>query len=430
MHVLERTVLRLFLAGTVAMASAAAQNNQPVNPLVVKAARMVDVKSGKIVTNPVIVIEGERITSVSSGGAIPAGSLVLELGSVTLLPGLIDCHTHMMARMNDDPDSYVVTLATKSQAFRALQGAANAKATLLAGFTTVRDVESEGSGYSDVALRDAISEGLVEGPRMQVATRGIASVGQYFPFGVSPDLHDFPTGAQMVSGVEDARRAAREQIGGGANLLKVYADWVHPTLTVEELRVIVEEAHKAGIKVAAHADHVEGIRNALTAGVDSIEHGSLADDSSLQLIKEKGAYLVPTKAVFQKMLDTAPGRGKAYPGRVIENAKHILPKAEAMGVKIANGSDPATAEEHGKNGHELVVIHALGLSAPTTLQAATINAADLMGWQDRVGALEKGLFADIVAVCGNPLEDMTEVERVRFVMKGGTVVKNETALCK
>src|SRR5580658_2987518 len=168
-----------------------------------------------------------------------------------------------MARMSDEPQGYGLNLLTKSQAFRALEGAADARVTLLAGFTAVRDVESEGSGYADVALRDAINQGLVDGPRMQVATRAIAAVGKYFPFDISPDLVDFPAGAQMISGPEEARRAAREQIGHGANLLKVYADWTTPTLTIQELQVIVEEAHKAGLRVAAQANFPQSIQNAV-----------------------------------------------------------------------------------------------------------------------------------------------------------------------
>ena len=193
-----------------------------------------------------------------------------------------------MARIENTDDGYVLALATKSQAFRALEGAFDARITLNAGFTTIRDVESEGAGYADVALRDAIQQGIADGPRMEVSTRGIAAVGQYEPFGVSPDLVNFPTGAQMISGVEDARRAVREQIGHGADLFKVYADWRNPTLTVEEMRVIVEEAHKQKLKVAAHATTPEGIKNAITAGVDSIEHGNQANREDLEMMKANG----------------------------------------------------------------------------------------------------------------------------------------------
>jgi len=251
-------VIALLLAPGLVSASPPPQSEpQPAISVVVKAGKLLDVRTGSYIENAAIWIVGERIKEVGSASEIqshaPKDARVIDLGQSTILPGLIDCHTHLMARIPDTADGYTLNLATKSQAFRALEGAFDARVTLNAGFTTVRDVESEGSGYADVALRDAITQGLVEGPRMLVATRGIAAVGQYNPFGVSPDLIDFPTGAQMVSGVEEARRAVREQIGHGADLIKVYADWSHPTLTVEEIRVIVEEAHKQGLKVAAHA---------------------------------------------------------------------------------------------------------------------------------------------------------------------------------
>jgi imidazolonepropionase-like amidohydrolase len=318
-----------------------------------------------------------------------------------------------------------LNLATKSQAFRALEGAYDARITLRAGFTTVRDVENEGSGYADVALRDAINQGLAEGPRMQVATRAIAAVGQYNPFGVSADLTDFPTGAQMVSGVEEARRAAREQIGHGADLIKVYADWDHPTLTTEEMQVVVEEAHKQGLKVAAHAYTPEGIRNALNAGVDSIEHGNNGDRATLELMKEKHAYWVLTKGHFRDRLKTETNpRVRKYLEDTLQRARQNIAIARELGVKIANGFDPASAEAHGKNADEIVTATELGLTPLEAIRAATINAADLMGWQDRVGAIEPGKFADLIAVDGNPLVDISVLQNVKFVMKGGAVIKD------
>jgi len=406
--------------------SADAQDRSQPKTVAVRAARMLDVISGQLVSNPVILIRGETISFVGNESAIPADAEVIDLGTATILPGLIDCHTHIMARIPDGPNGYVVNLATKSQAFRALEGAANARATLHAGFTSIRDVESEGAGYADVALRDAVNQGLVEGPRMQVATRGIAAVGQYYPFGVSPDLNDFPTGAEMVSGVEDARRAARAQIGQGADLIKVYADWDSPTLTVEELRVVIEEAHKQGRKVAAHATTPEGIRNALEAGADSIEHATFADESSLKLMKQKGAFLVTTKAAYMEMAKTSSDAGTREHGRrAIENARRILPMAHSMGVKIASGFDPASEGEHGKNAREIVVLNELGLSAIDSIRAATVNAAELMGWSKKIGSLETGKYADLIAVSGDPLSDVSELQHVKFVMKGGVVIRNE-----
>ena len=236
-------LLLAFLAAARAQTPAA-----PPTSIILKSSHLLDVRKGSYLDNAALWIEGDRIKEVGPAADIqahdPKNSKIIDLGRATLLPGLIDCHTHIMARIPEGDDGYILNLATKSQAFRALEGAYNARITLEAGYTTIRDVENEGSCYADVALRDAITEGLAQGPRMQVATRATAAVGQYNPFGVSSDLTDFPTGAQMVSGFEEARRAVREQLGHGADLIKVYADWEHPTLTVDEIRVIVEEAHK------------------------------------------------------------------------------------------------------------------------------------------------------------------------------------------
>jgi imidazolonepropionase-like amidohydrolase len=412
-----------------------AQSKPESKPVVtlLKAGRALDVRSGRYLESPGILIEGDRIKEVGPAADIqaraPKGAAVIDLGRATVLPGLVDCHTHLMARIPDIPDGYVVTLATKSQALRALEGAADARITLRAGFTSVRDVENEGSEYADVALRDAINQGLVEGPRMQVATRAIAAVGQYNPFGVSPDLRDFPTGAQMISGVEEARRAVREQIGHGADLIKVYADWEYPTLTVGEMSVIVEEAHKAGRKVAAHATTAEGQRNAIMAGVDSIEHGHGADKQDLEMMKAKGVYWVPTMGYYFYHVDSArtPGAHK-HMEDVLQLARQNIPIARELGVKIANGFDPSTAEDHGQNAHEIIAMTKLGLPPIEAIRAATITAADLLGWQGKVGSIEAGYYADIIAISGDPLADAGELEHVKFVMKGGVVVRNEIAI--
>ena len=398
----------------------------PHKIVAVRAARMLDVKTGSMVRNAVVLIDDDKITASGSGLAIPAAATVIDLGNATLLPGLIDCHTHLMARMSDDPNAYALDLLTKSQAFRALEGAADARVTLQAGFTSVRDVESEGSGYADVALRDAINQGLVEGPRMQVSTRAIAAVGSYHPFGISPDIENFPTGAQMISGVEEARRAAREQISHGADWLKVYADWGRPTLNLDEIQVIVEEAHKKRRKVAAHADSPEAIRNALTAGVDSIEHGTLADRSLLEMMKQKNVFWVPTRAAIAGDLETMtdPNSRKRLQ-EVIERGRQNLAMAREIGVKIASGFDASSAATQGHNAREIVELNRLGVPPVDAIRAATASAAELMGWQDKVGSLEPGRFADMIAVAGDPLAAITELENVKFVMKGGEVVKSQ-----
>jgi imidazolonepropionase-like amidohydrolase len=426
------------LAGAISLfvpRAAPAQENsvkQPDKEIIVRVARVLNVLSGAYITGAAIWIEGERIKAVGSAIDVlkqaPASAEVLNLGDMTVLPGLIDCHTHLMARLPAGADGYALSLLTKSEAYRALEGAADARATLEAGFTTVRDVESEGSGYSDIALRDAINNGLVAGPRMRVATRGIAAVGQYEPFGISPDLTNFPTGAQMVSGPEEARRAVREQIGHGADLIKVYADWLYPTLTVAEMQVIVEEAHKANRKVAAHATTTEGIRNAILAGVDSIEHGHHADRADLELMKQKGVYLVPTLSgldahIARKPDDLASVKAQAY----LEAIRQAITIARQLGVKIADGSDPASAARHGKNAEELKSMTRRGLSTLEAIRAATTSAADLIGWPDDVGAVEAGKFADLIAVQGDPLDDITLLQHIQFVMKGGAVIKNDSS---
>jgi imidazolonepropionase-like amidohydrolase len=418
---------------TLSLAAAASGDPAPgaaSDQVVIRAAQVLDVRAGTYINSGAVYVEDQRIKAVGPFAevmkAVPAAVKVIDLGRSTVLPGLIDCHTHMMARFSSGPQGYELGLLTKSQAYRALEGAANARSTLEAGFTAVRDVENEGTGYADVALRDAINEGLVPGPRMRVATRGIAAVGQYHPFGVSPDITGFPTGAQMISGPEEALRAVREQIGNGADLIKVYADWDYPTLTVAEMRVIVEEAHKSGRKVAAHATTPEGIRNAVLAGVDSIEHGHLANRAALELMKAKGVYLVPTLSVVDALVAKHP-EAAASPERraFVEAMRQMVATAKALGVKIADGSDPASAERHGRNAEELAAMTHRGLTNLEAIRAATVSAADLMGWSDDIGALEVGKYADLIAVSGDPIVDISIVQHVRFVMKGGQVVKDE-----
>ena len=417
-------------ATSTALAQTASSGAATPHVVVVRVGRLLDVRSGQYLTNVAISIAGERIRAVGPADdivkAAPVGAQVIDLGAATVLPGLIDCHTHLLARIPDERYGYEINLLAKSQAYRALEGAANARATLQAGFTSVRDVENEGSGYADVALRDAIREGLVEGPRMQVATRGIAAVGQYEPFRTSPDLAAFPTGAQMVSGVEEARRAVREQLGRGADLIKIYADWRQPTLTIPEIEVVVQEAHRAKRKVAAHATTPEGIRNAVLAGVDSIEHGHGADRGALELMKARGVYLVPTLSVMDAMVAKEPAQWTSPRARsFLESIRQAMAIARELGVRIADGSDPAAVDRHGRNAEELESMTRRGWSALEAIRAATTSAADLMGWSDDVGSVDAGKFADLIAVQGDPIADITVLQRVKFVMKGGRVMKNE-----
>jgi len=426
--------VNLLVALAPGWAQAQSASAPPANATFVKAGRLLDVRSGRYIEMAGILIQAGKVQEVGRAADlqphVPDNATILDLDSETLLPGLIDCHTHLMARFAGTPDGYILGLAQKSQAYRALEGAADAKATLLAGFTTVRDVENEGSGYADVALRDAIEAGLVEGPRMRVATRGIAAVGQYNPFGVSPDLTDFPTGAQMISGSEEARRAVREQIGHGADLIKLYADWLYPTLTIDEMRVIVEEAHKAGRKVAAHATTPEGIKNAIAAGVDSIEHGHGADRKSLELMKEKGIFLVPTVGVVNELIeehksDAITEERRQRREAFLQRIRQLIQTALSLNVKMATGFDASSERRHGRNAQELISLVRLGMPPLQVIRAATVNGAELMGLQESVGTLEAGRYADLVAVHGDPLADITVLAHVDVVMKDGIIVKDE-----
>lgn len=418
-------------------AQSATGNSAPITA--VRTSRMLDVNSGEYVRDAVILIQNGKIADVGRGLMIPTGAKVIDVGTATLLPGLIDVHTHLMARIREgnQVENYTLQLATKSGAYRALEGAADAHLTLQAGFTTVRDVESEGSGYADVALRTAIERGLIEGPRMQVATRAIAATGGYFPERLSPDLNGFPTGAQMITGTDEARRAVREQVYNGADLIKVYADFldfgspattrrVHETLTLDELRAIVEEAHKGGHRVAAHAMTREGARNAVEAGVDSIEHGTEIEPETLALMAKRGVFLVPTSAAQSGDYDSAPAAQRAAMESTMRSLRAEVANAQAAHVRIASGFDAATENKQGRNALELVSLVKLGLTPIEAIRAATTAAAELMGWQDSVGSIEKNKFADLIAVDGDPLADISVLQHVVFVLKGGKQVKPVT----
>jgi len=315
---------------------------------VLHAGSLLDVGSGTYLKDRAIVVSGGRITAIepwSDGRAREPGNQVVDLTRFTVLPGLIDAHTHILSRKKPGED-YAPGLVTKSLPYRTLEGAANARATLMAGFTTVRDVESEGAGFADAALRDAIAGGLVPGPRMQVATRGIAALAYYFPMNVAPEYSDLLTGAQMVSGAEETRRAVREQIRGGADLLKIYVDFLdrggrpmHPTLTMEEIRTAVEEAHRSGRRVAAHAITVEGIGNAIAGGVDSIEHGHEMTMDLLKSMASRGIAWVPTSQVLFDWAAEAPTNAET-PKAQLDGLRKTIPAARRLGVRIACGSPP------------------------------------------------------------------------------------------
>jgi imidazolonepropionase-like amidohydrolase len=407
---------------------------QSSRPVAVHAGHLLDVKTGKVLADQILVIDGGKIVSVGAAGEakVPAGATRIELPTATVLPGLIDAHTHLTF----DPKFGYEVLAI-SVPREALIGAKNARLTLLAGFTTVRNVGA--SGYTDVALRDAINAGDVPGPRMLVSGPALGITGGHCDNDMLPfEYHAVADG--VADGVAAVQHKVRETIKYGADLIKVCATGGVLSLgdspqasqyTLEEMKVLVADAHRLGRKVAAHAHGAEGIRWAAEAGVDSIEHGSYIDDAAIAVMKEHGTYLVPTLYLGDWMMENAqqvhmPAPLMAKAQEVIPAARKNIAHAFASGVKVAFGTD-AAVYPHGLNAREFAVMVKLGLTPLQAVQAATVNAADLLGWAGKVGTLDPGAWADVIAVDGDPVKDVTTLERVKFVIKGGEVVKNDYA---
>jgi imidazolonepropionase-like amidohydrolase len=400
----------------------------------VRAGRLMDVRSGKMLADQIIVIRGERIERVGPAAEIrvPQGATVVDLSGATVLPGLIDAHTHIFLT-GEDNGRYDEQLLKESWQYRTIEAVVNARKDLEAGFTTMRDLETEGAMYSDVDVRNAIDRGLVPGPRLQVVTRAISTTGGYPLEGYSSEV-TVPSGVQIADSPEEARKAVREQIKYGADLIKIYGTHrFHfapdgkmisvPTFTVDEIRAIADEAHREGEKVACHAYGDPGLQNCLDGGVDSIEHGLDLNDTNIHTMLLKGVYLVATLYPYE-LIDQDDR--KLSGGKSSRASIHAVSfrKAVDAGVKIAFGTD-AGPFPHGTQAKEFEYMTRYGMSPLQAIESATLEAANLMGWMDRVGAIEAGKYADLVAVEGNPLNDITELERVKFVMKGGTVVRND-----
>lgn len=412
---------------------AAQQPTQPAPRVVVRAGNLLDVKTGKTLADQAIVIEGDKIVSVGAIADVKAAAndKVIDLSHATVLPGLTDAHTHLTS----DPKNLGYARLAISVPREALTGARNARVTLEAGFTTVRNVGA--GGFSDVALRDTINAGEIPGPRMLVSGPALSITGGHCDNNLLPfEYHATDDG--VADGVAQVQHKVRENIKYGADLIKVCAtggvlskgdDPQASQYTLEEMKAIVADAHRLGRKVAAHAHGAQGILWASEAGVDSIEHGSYIDDAGIAEMKKNGTYLVPTLYLGDWFMENA--EKNHMPDFLLVKAKAIMPArrknvahAFAGGVKVAFGTD-AAVYPHGLNAHEFAVMVKLGLTPLQSIQAATINAADLLGWSDKIGTIEPGKWADIIAVDGDPLRDVTTLERVKFVMKGGEVVKNE-----
>jgi imidazolonepropionase-like amidohydrolase len=398
----------------------------------VRAGHLLDVKTGKIADAQTIVVVGDTIQSIGATAQTPAqpGDTVIDLGGMTVLPGLIDVHTHLTMSTDFDPFHEV----TMTDGKEAIIGVANARTTLMAGFTTVRNVGA--GGFTDVDLRDAINSGLVPGPHMEVSGPLIGITGGHCDENLLPYRYH-TVGDGVADGIAEVQHRVRENIKYGADLIKICAtggvlskgdDPQASQYTLEEMQAIVADAHRLGRRVAAHAHGAQGILWASKAGVDSIEHGSYIDDAAIAEMKKNGTYLVPTLYLEDWMIEhgNLPAFYQQKMKDVSAVAKGNIKRAMQAGVKIALGTD-AAVYPHGLNAHELdVYVNQLGMTPLTALQTATINAADLMNWTAKTGTLDPGKWADIIAVDRNPLDDVRALQDVKFVMKAGVVYKNES----
>ncbi len=428
-------------------ASAQAPPAAPKTTLI-KAGRMLEVRSGSYLANQGILIEGETIKQIGPLAEIerraPQDAVVIDLSKATVLPGLIDCHAHLLdamdARLNLN-EALIMTIASMSPAQRVLLGAAMAREDLEAGFTTVRNVGHSGID-GDVALRDAVNNGWVPGPRIVAAARKLTPPGgqaipvQYGMVKAFVDQEFLP-----VNGAESARAAVREDLRVGADVIKVVVDVDNRILGEDEMKAIVAEAHRGKVRVAAHATTAVGIEAAVNAGVDSIEHGDEATDESLKRMREKGIFLDPTAYSREEITDLftrsrlmteADKAGiNAWLDKYIPQQKSLIDRARKLGVKMVAGSDMWFAYPGKTRGQAtlgtLEAMQKHGMPPIEVLRATTIHAAELLGWQERVGSIEAGKFADLIALEGDPLRDVGELAGVKFVMKGGAVVKNQLA---
>ena len=418
---------------TIATRLTTAQANAPQpSKIVIHAGRLLDVKSGRWLADKNIFIEGDTIARIEPGDAeVPSDWKVIDLTKAAVLPGLIDCHIHLTI----SPSSFGYELLGVSEARQTLTGASNARKTLLAGFTTARNVGAW--GFTDVALRDAINAGDVPGPRLLVSGMPLSATGGHFDNKLLPwEYH--ASFASVADGVEGVQHMVREDVKYGADLIKFMAsggvltkgdDPQIPEYSLEEMKMIVSEAHRLRRKVAVHAHGSQAILWATEAGADSIEHGSFINDEDIAAMKQHGTYLVPTLYTGDFLLENM--QALHLPPFLVAKAQEVLPSAKKnvshafqSGVKIAFGTD-AGVYPHGLNAREFNSMVQAGLSALAVIKAATVNAADLLGWSNRVGGIEPGKWADIIAVDGDPLQDVRTLENVKFVMKGGQVYKND-----
>lgn len=390
--------------------------------VVLRAARLLDPATGQITANASIVVKGDRVQAI--GGPAPAGAETIDAGDVTLMPGLIDAHSHNFLQPEDE---VTWPLLTKSIPFRTVQAVAAARKNLDAGFTTMRDLDSEGAGFADVALRDGINQGIVPGPRLLVATYAITITGGHMNLsGMNPELN-LPDQATLADSREAMIAEVRREVKYGADWIKLYATGTLRHLdtktmeplsqvSLEDVQAVVAEAKRWRRDVAAHAYGGEGARNAVEGGVRSLEHGMLLDDDTIAMMASKGTYWVPTLTVYTPDVDPPGTPHVASP--IVERHKQTFQKAMKAGVKIVFGTDVG-AFPHGTGAREFVLMVDYGMSPIEAIRSATTRAAELIRMEDRVGSLSAGHYADVVGVPGDPTKDIKALTNVTFVMKGG-----------
>jgi imidazolonepropionase-like amidohydrolase len=427
-------MIRRFAVLVIALLCSVSLSAQSSKRVAVRAGKLIDGKSDHPIANALILIEDGKITSVTPGGTAPAGVEVIDLSHATVLPGLMDLHTHVLLQGDVTAADYDEQLLKQSIPYRAILAARNARIALDHGFTTLRDLETEGAMYADVDVKMAIQRGEVPGPRIFTSTRAMTPTGMYPLLGYSWEIQ-VPHGVQFVDGVDGARLAVREQISHGADWIKYYSDRgyfftpdgvLHSKVNFrdDEARAIVEEAHRLGHKVAAHSIGSDGIAASLRAGVDSIEHGDGYTDELLDQTVKQGVYWCPTVMVGAYV---APGRGGNWV-KMVDLERKAFGQGVKKGVKIVLGTDAGGFPWTDPNLNEAKEFHYYvdyGMTPMQAIRSATSLGAEMLGWSDRLGSIESGKFADLVAVAGDPLANIGELEHVRFVMKEGVVFKNE-----
>ena len=409
----------------------AARAADPAPSVAVRCGRLIDGRHPPV-EDVTILVDGERIQKVGHGLATPPGATVIDLGRSTCLPGLIDNHTHILLQGDITNAEYEDQLRKESIPYRTIRATMAARTALEHGFTTMRDLETEGAMYADVDVRNAITRGVIPGPRMFVATRALAPTGTYPLLGFSWELH-VPEGVQIADGVDGLRHAVREQVKYGADWIKYYSDrryflkdgslhsWVN--FTDEEAKAIVDEAHRLGRKVAAHAMGREGILSALNAGVDTIEHGDGLDEETMDMMVKRGVYWCPTIFVGVYVAEGRAQAGAPIWVTMVDLEKQAFAKALRKGVKIAYGTDAGGYAWTEPQAREFTYMVRYGMTPLQAIESATRVGAELLGREADFGTVEPGRYADVIAVAGDPLKDIAELEHVRFVMKAGHTVR-------